>query len=228
MMDASAMVPNEESPLLGEIYSKLDNDDSHTASFWRHEAWTIVQYSTPMCLTLLLQYSLTISSIFVVGHLGKEELGAVSLANMTAIISGYAIFQGFATSLDTLCPQAYGSGKFKLVGLHMQRLTLFLLLTTIPIAMIWLQADRIFALILPREDHEIALLAGQYLRIILIGLPGYACFEAGKRYVQAQGLFHASLHVLLICAPLNAFLSWYLVWVCTCYILLYLIGSNVF
>lgn len=57
-----------------------------------------------------------------------------------------------------------------------------------------------------------AVLAALYLKIILIGLPGYACFESGKRYLQAQGLFTASLYVLLICAPLNAFLNWLFVW----------------
>ncbi len=57
-----------------------------------------------------------------------------------------------------------------------------------------------------------AVLAGLYLKIILIGLPGYACFESAKRYLQAQGLFSASLYVLLICAPLNAFLNWLFVW----------------
>ena len=62
-------------------------------------------------------------------------------------------------------------------------------------------------------EPRIAILAGQYLRVILIGAPGYACFESGKRYLQAQGLFSASLYVLLICAPLNAFLNWLLVWV---------------
>lgn len=56
-----------------------------------------------MILTFLLQYSLPVASIFTVGHIGKTELGAVSLASMTASITGYAVYQGLATSLDTLC-----------------------------------------------------------------------------------------------------------------------------
>lgn len=211
--DKPLMEISEGTLLLPAIHGKLDKDDELDVLIWHHEARTILQYSAPMCLTLLLQYSLTVSSILVVGHLGKHELGAVSLANMTAIITGYAVYQGFASSLDTLCPQAYGSGRLQLVGLHMQRLTLLLLLTTIPIAVIWLQSPRIFTLILPKNDTEIAHLAGTYLRIILIGAPGYACFEAGKRYAQAQGLFYASLQVLIVCAPLNAFMGWYFVWV---------------
>jgi MATE family multidrug resistance protein len=37
-------------------------------------------------------------TVFVVGHIGTNELGAVSLGTMTASISGYAVFEGLATS----------------------------------------------------------------------------------------------------------------------------------
>ena len=104
---------------------------------WQREAKVLSRYSAPLIMTFLLQYSLTVASIFTVGHLGKVELGAVSLASMTANITGYAIYQGLATSLDTLCAQAYGSGKKKLVGLQMQRMVYFLCTITIPIGIIW-------------------------------------------------------------------------------------------
>lgn len=196
--------------------TQIENEEAlPEMNLWQNELRTIVLYSGPLVLTLLLQCSLTVSSIFVVGYLGKQELGAVSLANMTAIISGYAVYQGFAMSLDTLCPQAFSSGRLQLVGLHTQRLTLFLLLVTIPIGFIWFHAGAIITFLIPDENSETAALTGQYLRIILFGTPGYACFEAGKRFVQAQGLFRAALYVLMICAPLNAILSWLLVWVRT-------------
>ncbi len=178
---------------------------------WQREAKVLSRYSAPLILTFLLQYSLTVASIFTVGHLGKVELGAVSLASMTANITGYAIYQGLATSLDTLCAQAYGSGRKKLVGLQTQRMVYFLWTITIPIGVIWLCAEPILMKLVPEKD--VAVLAGLYLRVILIGAPGYACFESGKRYLQAQGLFSASLYVLLICAPLNAYMNWLFVWV---------------
>ena len=177
---------------------------------WQREAKVIARYSLPLMITFLLQYSLTVASIFTVGHIGTAELGAVSLASMTANITGYAIYQGLATSLDTLCAQAYGSGRRKLVGLQMQRMIYFLWILTIPIGIIWLLADKILMAIVP--EHEVARLGGLYLKIVLAGAPGYAAFEAGKRYVQAQGLFSASLYVLLFCAPFNAFMNWFFVW----------------
>ncbi|GFF24413.1 ethionine resistance-conferring protein 1 [Aspergillus lentulus] len=177
---------------------------------WKREALVISRYAAPLTVTFLLQYSLTVASIFTVGHLGKKELGAVSLASMTANITGYAVYQGLATSLDTLCSQAYGSGKRKLVGLQMQKMVFFLWSLTIPIALIWFFADMILMRIVP--EKEVAKLAGLYLKVVALGAPGYACFESGKRYMQAQGLFSASLFVLLICAPFNAFMNWFLVW----------------
>jgi MATE family multidrug resistance protein len=177
---------------------------------WRREAKVIGKNAAPLVVTFLLQYSLTVASIFTLGHLGKKELGAVSLASMSASITGYAVYQGLATSLDTLCAQAYGSGKKKLVGLQMQRMVFFLWVITIPIALLWYFADRILIRIVPEED--VARMAGLYLKVVALGAPGYACFESGKRFVQAQGIFSASLYVLLICAPLNAFMNWLFVW----------------
>ncbi|KAE8375028.1 mate-domain-containing protein [Aspergillus bertholletiae] len=177
---------------------------------WKREARVIGKNAAPLMATFLLQYSLTVASIFTLGHLGKKELGAVSLASMSANITGYAVYQGLATSLDTLCAQAYGSGRKKLVGLQMQKMVFFLCTITIPIAVLWFFADKILMKIVPEKD--VAALAGLYLKVVILGAPGYACFESGKRYVQAQGLFSASLYVLLICAPLNAFMNWLFVW----------------
>ncbi|GAQ41933.1 MATE efflux family protein subfamily [Aspergillus niger] len=177
---------------------------------WKREAQVIGKNAAPLVVTFLLQYSLTVASIFTLGHLGKKELGAVSLASMSASITGYAVYQGLATSLDTLCAQAYGSGRKKLVGLQMQKMVFFLWAISIPIIVLWFFADRILIRIVP--EKEVAMLAGLYLKVVALGAPGYACFESGKRFVQAQGLFSASLYVLLICAPLNAVMNYVFVW----------------
>jgi hypothetical protein len=178
---------------------------------WRVESKLLARYSTPLFFTYLLQYSFQTATVVAAGRLGTNELGAVSLATMTANVTGLAIYEGLATSLDTLCSQAYGGGKKRLVGLHMQRVIYLLLLVTIPIGAIWVCSPWILGALVP--EKELAQLAGTFLRIYLIGMPGYATFEAGKRLVQAQGDFTGSLAVLFICAPLNIFLNWLFVFV---------------
>ena len=65
-------------------------------------------------------------------------------------------------------------------------------------------------------EKEIAKLAGQYLKILVLGAPGYACFESSKRFVQAQGQFAATFYVLIVAAPANVLMHWLFVWVSSC------------
>jgi multidrug resistance protein, MATE family len=129
---------------------------------------------------------------------------------MSANILCYSVIQGLATSLDTLCAQAYGSGHKHLVGLQLQRMTWFLLLLLIPIGILFLNAEPILGALVP--EREAARLAAVYLKVVLIGTPGFVAFEGGKRFVMAQGLFQATTYVLLIAAPLNALLMYLFVW----------------
>ncbi|KAF2483014.1 putative MATE efflux family protein subfamily [Neohortaea acidophila] len=177
---------------------------------WQREAKVVASYSSRLMLTYFLQQSLTLTTIFTAGRLGKNELAAVSLGSMTAVITGYSVYYGLTTSLDTLCAQAYGRGNKKLVGLYMQRMVYFSWLCTIPIAVVWYASPYILAKLVP--EKEIAMLSGRYLRVLIFGAPAFACFESSKRYVQAQGRFNATLCVLLFISPLNVLLQYIFVW----------------
>ncbi|CAN6664695.1 ethionine resistance-conferring protein 1 [Trichomonascus vanleenenianus] len=185
-------------------------NQGRVATSIKRELIVLCNNSLPLTVTFLLQYSLPVASVFSVGHLGKIELGAVSLGSMTANITGFAMMQGFATCLDTLCPQAYGAGNWHAVGLYTQKCFLLIISCFIPILCMWWVSAPILELVVP--DPDIVKLAQLYLRIVSFGAPGYALFECGKRFVQAQGIFHASTMVLLICAPFNAIMNYVLVW----------------
>jgi MATE family multidrug resistance protein len=196
---------------VSELEAILGEGEAVVHSTVSKEAKLLFKYSIPLTLTYLLQYSFSLTTIFVVGHIGTDELGAVSLATMTASITGYAVFEGLATSLDTLCAQAYGSGRKEQVGLHLQRMVLLMTLITIPIGAVWLCSGWILTALVPEKD--LAILAGRYLRILLLSTPGFFIFEAGKRFTQAQGLFNASLFVLIISTPLNIVFNYVFVFV---------------
>ncbi|KAJ5580247.1 MATE transporter [Penicillium hispanicum] len=176
---------------------------------WQIELRLLSANSVFLVLASLLHYSVAVTSIIVAGTLGPSELGAVSLANVTANVTGLVIFQGLATTLDTLCAQAYGSGNRPLVGLHVQRMSFLLACISIPIAALWYNASALLAIIVP--DPTVAQLAGLYLRILILGAPGIALFETTKRYLQAQGHFAAILCTLGVATAANIFLSWLLV-----------------
>lgn len=124
------------------------------------------------------------------------------VANMSAAITCFAPIQGIATSLDTLCAQAYGSGRKHLIGLYCQRVTLFLLLVTAPVSILWFYSRAILVHLV--EDAGTARLASLYLKVLIPSIPGYVLFETGKRFLQAQGLFRATTYILLVAAPCHA------------------------
>ncbi|KAI0357338.1 MOP flippase [Trametes cingulata] len=46
-----------------------------------------------------------------------------------------------------------------------------------------------------------------FLRVLLLGAPGYIAFESLKKYLQCQGIMRASTYVLLIVSPVNVALN---------------------
>lgn len=166
------------------------------------ETKALAKASIPLVATFVLQNSLSTVSVFTVGHLGAAELAAVLMGAMTANIMGYATIQGIATSLDTLCPQAFGAGNYKLVGTYMQRCIAIIFLVMAPILALWVfWGDGLLSIVVP--DPATAHLAGVYLRDVAPGVPAYIVFECGKRFLQAQGIYHVLTLCLLVAAPLN-------------------------
>ena len=206
---ATDPTPNGNLQSVGTIPAGEGNGGSETT--WKIETQLLARYSAPLVVTYMLQYSYSFVTVLVAGRLGTSELAAASLASMTANITGLAIYEGLATSLDTLTSQAFGAGRKQLVGLHVQRMIALSLLVTIPIGAIWMCSPWILARLVP--EQKVAYLAGDFLRFYLIGAPAYGVFEAVKRFTQAQGNFTGPMVTALICAPLNIFWNWLLVFV---------------
>ncbi|KAH3899441.1 uncharacterized protein SCODWIG_01381 [Saccharomycodes ludwigii] len=195
----------------------LLKDDEESEDFanevvtYKSESKILVAYSIPLIFTFFFEQIFSVVCSVAVGHLGKSELAAVSLASMTTNIT-LAVFEGIATSLDTLCPQAYGSGNYKGVGIHLQRCVAFSLVIFIPFAFLWYFAEHFLIYLVPKEEKDLIHLTALFLRVVILGAPPYIMFENLKRFLQAQGIFDAGIYVLIICCPLNILLSYLLVW----------------
>lgn len=175
----------------------------------RDELRLLSRYTIPIWGTHILELSLSMVSVFSLGHLGTVELAAASLAGMTANVTGYSVISGLITALDTLLPSSY-TRQPQLMGLWTQRVGV-MVFSVMPFVMaVWFYADRL--LLLLGQEPEIAHKARQFLSVLALGLPGHAIFELCRRFLQAQGLMHAPTVVLLIVSPLNALANYLLVW----------------
>ncbi|KAJ1911619.1 ethionine resistance protein [Tieghemiomyces parasiticus] len=208
--------PGDRSPTVHSEDNPLTTSDRpwpawFTWDSYRRETALLARLTYPVVFAYLLQYSVNVASVFSLGHLGANELAAAALASMFASITGWAVGIGLATALDTLCSQSFtGTQDLHVVGTYLQRGIIVITACHIPIVLLWWHSEAI--LLLAHQDPDIAHLSGVYLRYQMLGcLPGLL-FECVKRFLQAQGIMHASTLVLCFVAPLNMALNYALVW----------------
>lgn len=167
----------------------------------------ILKNSPLIVVTLLLQFSLNFISIYYVKQFGENKLAAASLSNTIYYVSGSAIFNGFATSLDTLCSQAYGAKNYYNVGLYCQRCFLLMLIVLVPLTFFHFNCATTFIKRFFIDDPEIVESCNAYMRVLVLGSPGLVLFEVLKRFVQSQGIFHPPAVALTCLFPINLALN---------------------
>ena len=88
------------------------------------ELRTLIALAGPGCGSYLLQMGMGVANVVTVGQLGVLELDGAALGQLIANITGFSLVVGLLMAMDTLAPQAYGSGNNKLVGSIAQRAVL--------------------------------------------------------------------------------------------------------
>lgn len=203
------MENDEEQPLIED--SQVDSTGNFDITAMRNESKLLVQMALPVQGSQLISYINVMAPLLTLGHLGTTYLAAISLATMTANITGFSVGQGFATALDTLCSQGFtGNPDKTALGKHLQRGIVVMFFLQIPVFSLWLFAEPI--LIQLGQDAEVAKISGVFLKWLMPGLFPYLLFTCVMRYLQGQGIMSASFYVMLISAPINIFLQWFLVW----------------
>ncbi|WCJ36135.1 MATE efflux family protein [Euphorbia peplus] len=164
----------------------------------------LISLSGPLIIVSFLQYSLQMISVMFVGRLGELSLSSASMATSFAGVTGFSFMLGMGSALETLCGQAYGAKQYHMLGVHMQRAMLVLILISIPISLIWAYTSEIFAIM--KQDPQICMHAGVYARWLIPSIIPYGLLQCQLRFLQTQnkviGLvistaFSSLLHVLV-------------------------------
>lgn len=99
---------------------------------------------------------------------------------------GWCVALGGTTALDTLGSQAYTGGSQKTdLSIHFQRAVLVLWILLIPVCVLWYFIESV--LLWLDQPQTIARDSQTFLRILIVGAPGYIGFESLKKYLQCQG-----------------------------------------
>lgn len=174
------------------------------------EIRALVKAALPVAGSLMLMNSVSMASIFALGHVGTYFLAASALSNMYCNITGFSVALGLSTAMGTLGSQSFTSSSNKyVVGHHLQRILLVQLIFAIPITYLWLEVEKI--LIFFGQDVEIAVLAAEFSRLMIPGLIPFMISTSVTKYLQAQGTMNAGFVVLVFGSLVNVILQWFLV-----------------
>ncbi|KAI3967431.1 hypothetical protein MKX01_012241 [Papaver californicum] len=176
------------------------------------ETKSLLNLSFPIILTALVIYSRSILSMLFLGRLGDTELAAGSLAIAFANITGYSVIAGLSLGMEPLCAQAFGAQRPKFLSLTLHRTIIFLLLSCIPISLLWLNISKI--LIFLHQDPNITRLAHTYLMFSLPDLLTNSFIHPVRIYLRSQNISHpltlASTFGAILHVPINLALVFHL------------------
>lgn len=163
----------------------------------------------PIAAINLVTYVKSMVSVAFLGHLGRLELAGGALAIGVTNITGYSVLTGLALGMEPISSQAYGSHNFALLYSTLHRTILMLMLTSIPIAILWLYLQPI--LLLLRQDPSVASVAAKYCLFSLPDLVANSLLQPIRIYFRSQGnpqpLMYSSLLASLLHLPLTSFLT---------------------
>ncbi|KAK1373824.1 Protein DETOXIFICATION [Heracleum sosnowskyi] len=119
-----------------------------------------------------------------VGHLGEVCLSGASMATSFAGVTGFSLMLGMGSALETFCGQAYGAKEYHMLGVHMQRAMLVLMLMCIPISILWSFTSDIFTFL--GHDPEISVQSGIYACWLIPAIFAYGLLQCQFRFLQTQ------------------------------------------
>ncbi|TQD74740.1 hypothetical protein C1H46_039741 [Malus baccata] len=175
--------------------------------------WLVIQEAKlqlwlagPLIAVSLLQYSLQVTAVMFVGHLGELELSSASMASSFANVTGFSVLLGMGSALETLCGQAYGAKQYHMLGVHMQKAMLILLAVSIPLSLIWFYTSDILMAL--HQDHEISAEAGTFNRWMIPSLFAFSLLQCLNRFLQTQN----NVFPMMITSGVTAFLHIAVCW----------------
>ncbi|KAF6145683.1 hypothetical protein GIB67_002777 [Kingdonia uniflora] len=183
--------------------------DTRRNGLWR-DVWAetkmIWYIAAPAVLTSAFQYSLAFLTQTLVGHIGTLELAAFGTQNLVIGGIGFGIMLGMGSALETLCGQAFGAGKFEMLGIYMQRSWVILLSSVLLILPVYIFSSSLLKLV--GQSVDIADLAGKLSIWMIPQLFAYALNFPIQKFLQAQSKVLAMMWISFGVLVIHMFLSW--------------------
>ncbi|KAL9681430.1 hypothetical protein QQ045_013213 [Rhodiola kirilowii] len=199
-----------EAPLLeSEGFPWSFREDETEWSVWERtkaESKRLWKIAGPAICTSICQYSLGALTQTFVGHVGDLELAAVSVANSVVAGLAFGVMLGMGSATETLCGQAFGARRMRMLGIYMQRSWIILVTTACLLVPIYVFSPAILKLF--GESDEISEAAGEFAVYMIPQLFAYALNFPVQKFLQAQRKVLVMLYISVAVLVFHTVFSW--------------------
>jgi len=144
----------------------------------------VVKLAVPPIISSFFYMFVQLVNTYFVGHLNDAVIIAgVGMGNMLINVLCFAVAQGMNGALETYCSQAFGMGKFEMVGVYHMRGRFVVSMLMIPLIFIFAFSDQI--LIGIKQDASISHYAQVYVCVMIPGSWAMTQFDACRKFLIA-------------------------------------------
>ncbi|KAI9073008.1 hypothetical protein K1719_045041 [Acacia pycnantha] len=170
----------------------------------------LFRLAAPAVVVYLINNVMSTSTQIFSGRLGNLELAAASLGNIGIQIFAYGLMLGMGSAVETLCGQAYGAGKYDMLGVYLQRSAILLSLTGVLLTIAYVFSKPI--LLLLGQSPRIASAAAVFVFGLIPQIFAYALNFPIQKFLQAQSIVAPSAYISAGTLVVHLVMSWVLVY----------------
>ncbi|KAJ4954882.1 hypothetical protein NE237_011665 [Protea cynaroides] len=190
--------------------------DTQLSKFKRLHLATLIELKLlfllagPTAIVYMINYlTSTFTQIFS-GHLGNLELAAASLGNNGIQVLTYGFMLGMGSAVETLSGQAFGAGRYEMLGIYLQRAFIILMAAGVPLTVIYIFSKPI--LIFLGQSSTIASAASMFVYGLISQIFVYAAIFPIQKFLQAQSIVAPSAYVSAGTLVPHLFFSWLVIY----------------
>lgn len=113
---------------------------------------------------------------------------------------------GMGSAVETLCGQAYGAHRYEMLGVYLQRATVVLTLTGIPMTVVYVLSEPI--LLLLGESTAVASSAAVFVYGLIPQIFAYAVNFPIQKFLQSQSIVAPSAYISAATLVVHLLISW--------------------
>ncbi|VVA91008.1 unnamed protein product [Arabis nemorensis] len=213
-----AAVETVQQPLLEATKSEVDFGmesvltDTHLSYFRRIYLAALIEMkflfhlAAPAIFVYVINNGMSMLTRIFAGRMGSMQLAAASLGNSGFNMFTFGLMLGMGSAVETLCGQAHGAHRYDMLGVYLQRSTIVLLLTALPVTLLFILSKPI--LIYIGEPADVAATASVFVYAMIPMIFAYAINFPIQKFLQSQSIVTPSAYISSATLVLHLILSW--------------------